>query len=206
MKKILISLILILSQLNLQANAAPHPYRLGGIIPRRTDPSEALIYAGIDKINYYLSIRNSKNPQGKYYCECQLKFYMSVSPTWKHKPSQSSEIGFIFDAQSGYKNGRCTFNRSQDYGIFNLKYWADRIIEDTEERNADLENTYYPFYAPIKDWKVYGRVGSSLDYSELQALGCLEAPEENKSNDCPGLIVRGLPFIRSTITCHQKNR
>ncbi len=46
--------------------------------------------------------------------------------------------------------------------------------------------------------------------SNYSKYGCdtvpIPPPSDPPPDGCPNLIIRGLPFIRNTITCHQKNR
>lgn len=199
---VLLSLGLFLSPL--KALSAPHPYKLGRLLPRRTDPSRDLIYQGVSTYNYFASLAGKVNSQGLSYCFCKLRLNFALTPTWERWPHLPSEIGVIAEAKLVFKNGQCVVSHQTVYSS-DLRYWVDYIFERVEARNNDLNNTWYPYYADVKHWNFRGNIGSSYSYGELLSKGCLEAPENDPpTNNCPNMIIRGLPFIRNTITCHSK--
>ncbi|MDJ0844933.1 MAG: hypothetical protein QNJ08_11920 [Crocosphaera sp.] len=56
----------------------------------------------------------------------------------------------------------------------------------------------------VENFSVSGTVLSPSRY--YYDYGCDTVPIDVQPQTCPNLVIRGLPFIRNTITCYQKNR
>ncbi len=164
---------------------------------------------GFNAINYYssLALSKKKTPKGYSYAECNFSFYYSLDlRSYSPKDTyQDENFGFYFNYQYdlSFSSGEVKIGSSRA-----KKYTTS--FDFLKDYNEDLNNglthqeKWYSHY--IKYYTNHVRVKTRLNKNKFIELGCDKAPVEEKSSDCPNLIIRGLPFIRNTITCHQKNR
>ena len=218
-RRLFLALLLSCSLLSLPVKAnsdsSDHPYdlfedyRLGFM--RQTPLNEqgfGNLSEGFNAVNYFssLALSDKKTEKGYYYGQCEFSFYYTLDlrsyAPWDHY--QDENFGFYYTPQYDFI---FTSGQVKIYSGRSRKYVNsfDFLKDYNEDLNNGLahQSKWYSNYTKYYTNSV--RVKTRLSRNKFIELGCDQAPLE-ESSDCPNLIIRGLPFIRNTITCHQKNR
>ncbi len=170
-------------------------------------------------VNYYNSLVFSgrKTPKGRYYSECEYELTLDVqiqrTPTNIYSSSRShhdynNTLDYFYlhqfppsvrfrsfrPKQSGFLSSLNVSN------IFSSEMTKAQIKSD---QNNDSPNKFRWYTSGIT-------FKSDLPIHIYRNYGCdlviEEEEEEKKDPSCPNLFIRGLPFIRNTVTCILKNR
>ena len=166
---------------------------------------------GFNAVSYFssLGLSGKKTEKGHDYGQCEFSFYYvlnlrSYSPRDRN---QDENFGFYITPRYEFRfiSGQVKIYSSRSRKYINSFTFSEDYNEDMNN-GLDHQSKHYSHY--IKYYTNNVRVKTRLNRSKFISLGCDQAPieEEEKPSDCPNLIIRGLPFIRNTITCHQKNR
>ncbi|MGB5596900.1 MAG: hypothetical protein WBM62_23125 [Crocosphaera sp.] len=161
--------------------------------------------------SFYRSLLGKTTSKGYLYCICRPYFRFRIDPLFED--GSVSEIPFNEFTTASYSSSSqsCTYRDNFEQFFTFVPIWVQYVIDEAERRNADTNNTWYPFYAPVEEWISSFTVSWQVSVSKQIEYGCNIPPEEEEEEEkkdpsCPNLFIRGLPFIRNTVTCILKNR
>ncbi|MDJ0510812.1 MAG: hypothetical protein QNJ64_16385 [Crocosphaera sp.] len=190
------------------ANEEPkHPYPVNPL-DRSRRKDEFKKYQGYNNrdylmaaLGYYSSIVEAKTPKGYFYCACNPKFTVKFNPAYESSGSPAHGIGFYYNWQSfDDGNGNCV---KKNFDLFTQLPSAIQSIEKRVRKRNSNPDTIHPYEdLSVNNPRVFnGGISFAISYQRMIEFGCHLPPE----NDCPKLVIRAIPIIRTTVTCNKKN-
>ncbi len=206
-----LSILYLVSSLPVNANSSPNsnsePQHLFPINPldRFSRKDEFDKYSGynnrdylLGSFQYYMSILELETPKGYTYCSCRPEFGIQFVPAFERN-GNPSQIGFRHDWEAFENNkGECIKKNFSAYD--KVRPDIDRIVKKVNERNSNpFTNNPYEALSLNNPNVFNGGVSFTLPYHILIERGC-HIPKQ----DCPKLVIRAIPIVRTTITCKPK--
>ncbi len=202
-----------------------HPYRLPfGSYSYQLSNGFASNSASLEAMEYYSDLAFSDKLTNKGYpyraCGYYFEFYAEIDlyPSDRlHNPDW--DLGGRSDKKYYYNSRRFSdtytsisvSTSSTNYNSTSRsKLSMYSILNEMKESLINQLRDYQIFIQRGESYTFFyssnGTVKTKLRDSDYYKLGCDQAPIDQAAPTCPNLVIRGLPFIRNTITCHQKNR
>ncbi len=194
---------------------------------KRRTPNDFADYSyPLEVANYYnwLAFSGKKTLNGYYYsqCEYEIRFILEIkrTPTETYIPVlahsdyyNSLEFQYFHPPSVKFVNSRPNQSSISAISILssqpNLSGTLNTYLTEAILRSDRLN------FSPINVHRIYRwygfniRVRSNLTRHIYRKYGChliLEEDDDNSFPSCPNLFIRGLPFLRNTVTCILKNR
>ncbi len=211
----------------LSTEYSDHPYRLPfGSYSYRLPNGFASNASSLEAMEYFsnLAFSDKLTKEGYPYRACgyYFDFYAEIDLYPSDRVFQSDwDLGGRYD-DTYYYNSRSssgvyspitiTKSRTNYRPNSRPKLSMSSTLNDLKTRLINELRDYQIFIQQGQPYSFFyssdAVVGTKLRSSDYFRLGCDQAPIEEVEPEptCPNLVIRGLPFIRNTITCHLKNR